>query len=216
MYQPAQQPDPNKNYVPPPPVQHDAPYNPNQPYPDQAHLEYGQPLPPQYNNNVAPEQPYATAPNEAQQQEKIKPASGWNDVWATILWLLNLGAFIGLAVVGVRTYTSYHGVNGTGVQSENAYPGLTFDTSTLKIFGLAGVVGFGISFCYLLIAQAFPRPLIIITFIGSIIVYFAVTIYYFVEHYYSAAIVFLIFACLYVACFFWWRHKIPFATGKSI
>jgi hypothetical protein len=208
MYQPTQQPDPNKNYYPPPPELNQA-YNPNQTYPDQAHLEYGQSLPPQYGNAVAPPPPQ----EGGQPTEKIKPASGWNDIWATILWLLNVGAFIGLAVVGLRTYKSHRGVNGVGVQSENAYPGLTFDTSTFKIFGLSAVVGFGISFLYLILAQMFPRPLIIVTFIGSIIVYFGVTIYYFVQHYYSAAIVFLIFACLYAACFFWWRSRIPFATG---
>ncbi|OAC98451.1 hypothetical protein MUCCIDRAFT_44729 [Mucor lusitanicus CBS 277.49] len=189
MYQPTSQssdPPPNDQhkYYPPPPTFNNN--NNNATYGDQVH------------------QPYTPG-------EKIKPAKGWNDVWATILWLCNLGAFIGLAVVALRTYTSHKG-SYNGVQSENAYPGLTFDTSTLMIFGFSAIVGFGISFLYLIFANMFPRPLIIVTFIGSIIVYFGVTIYYFVKHYYSAAIVFLIFSCLYVACFFWWKSRIPFAT----
>lgn len=59
-----------------------------------------------------------------------------------------------------------------------------------------------------------PGPLIVITFIGSIIVYIGVTAYYFYMRYYSAAIIFLIFSLLYIACFWFWRDKIPFAKGK--
>ncbi|CEP12232.1 hypothetical protein [Parasitella parasitica] len=210
MYQPPTQssdsPNDQHKYYPPPPTM-----SGNNNYQDQAHIEYGQ----QQQMYGQPPPNYGTPPpiqqQPQQQEEKIRPAKRWNDVWATILWLCNLGAFIGLAVVACRTYTSHKG-SYNGVQSENAYPGLTFDTSTLKIFGFSAIVGFGISFLYFIIANLFPKPLIIITFIGSILVYFGVTIYYFVRHYYSAAIVFLIFSCLYVACFFWWRSRIPFAT----
>lgn len=59
-----------------------------------------------------------------------------------------------------------------------------------------------------------PGPLIVITFIASILVYLGATIYYFYMHYYSAAIIFLIFTALYALCFFMWRDRIPFATGK--
>lgn len=215
MYQPTSQssdpPNDQHKYYPPPPTFNN---NNNTAYNDQAHVEYGQQQqsygqqPPNYG---APPPPLDQQQQPYTQGEKIKPAKGWNDVWATILWLCNLGAFIGLAVVALRTYKSHRGAY-NGVQSENAYPGLTFDTSTLMIFGFSAIVGFGISFLYLILANLFPRPLIVVTFIGSIIVYFGVTIYYFVEHYYSAAIVFLIFSCLYVACFFWWKSRIPFAT----
>ena len=127
-----------------PPTQYDAPppgpyYNNNNP----SNMEYGQQ--PGYNA-PPPNQPYTPG------QEKIKPASGWNDVWATVAWLLNLGAFIGLAVVGLRTYKTHQG-SYNGVQSENDVPGLTFDTATFKIFGLSAVVGFGISFLYLILAN---------------------------------------------------------------
>ncbi|CAO3636318.1 unnamed protein product [Cunninghamella echinulata] len=89
---------------------------------------------------------------------------------------------------------------------------MTFDTSTFKIFGLAGVVGFVLSLLYLILVNLIPTLMIYITFILSIIIYFGVTIYYFTQHYYSAAIVFLIFSVLYLFCFFWWRSRIPFAS----
>lgn len=226
MYQQPQ--DGQQQYYPPPPQNGQ---QQQQYYPPPPSGQYNSPPSqynaPQYSNNGynhdgqnLEAQTYSTPPPVAdfnnQQpytggQEKIKPSSGWNDVWATILWLCNLGAFIALAVIGLRTYQGNKGAY-NGVQSDNQVPGLTFDTATFKIFGLSAVVGFGISFLYLIFANMFPGPLIYVTFIGSIIVYFGVTIYYFVAHYYSAAIVFLIFACLYVACFFWWRSRIPFAT----
>jgi hypothetical protein len=136
-------------YYPPPPT---SAYNPQQHpqnYPDQMHdvefgkpqQSYGQPPP----NYVAPQE-------QSGGGEKIKPASGWNDIWAIFLWLANMGAFIGLSVVALSAYSSNRG-SYNGVQSYNDYPGLTFDTSTFAIFGLAGVVGFGISFLYLIITQ---------------------------------------------------------------
>ncbi|KAI8884849.1 DUF580-domain-containing protein [Backusella circina FSU 941] len=218
MYQPdstvPQPPPQQQEYYPPPPPPPQ--YNPEQNgyknqysqnnvqqtyiNTDPSHLEYGQPPP--LNNQVQP---------ETNQNEKIRPSSGFNDVWATILWLLNFAAFIGVSVVALHTYNDHTGST-NGVQSYNAYPGTTFDNDTIKIYGLSGLIGFGMSFLYLLLANAFPKQLIVTTFVGSIIVYFGVTIYYFVRHYYSAAIIFLIFSCLYLACFFFWRHKFAFAT----
>ncbi|CAO3677145.1 unnamed protein product [Rhizopus stolonifer] len=200
MNQQQNYPPPQQGYSPPPTMNQQ-----RYPSPPTMNQQQGyQPPPPNYN---ATQQQYHTE----EPGKGVQPSSGWNDVWATVLWLINLGAFIALAVIAIRTYRNT-GTSYNGVQSQEAYSGLTFDTSTFKIFGLSAIVGFGLSFLYLIIANMFPKPLIIITFIGSIIVYFAVTIYYFVRHYYSAAIVFLIFSCLYVACFFWWRSRIPFAT----
>ncbi|KAI8149418.1 plasma-membrane choline transporter-domain-containing protein [Fennellomyces sp. T-0311] len=187
------------NYYPPPP-------------------QPGYPTPPAYSNaNYATPPPpnpdsYQQPPYHGEQSEKaIRPASGWRDVWALILWLLNLGAFIGVSVLALRTYRSNQSTFGS-VPSQTQYSGAVFGTGAFQIFGLSAVVGFGLSFLYFLLANAFPRFMIIATFIGSIIVYFGVTIYYFTQHYWSAAIVFLIFSCLYLAAFWWWRSRIPFAT----
>jgi hypothetical protein len=144
---------------------------------------------------------------------KVQPSSGFQDVWATIAWLCNMGAFIGLSVVGLRAYGSSRSSYG-GVPSQTPSSGITFDTTAFFIFGLAIVIGFGLSLFYFLLANKFPRPLIKVTFIMSIIFYFGVTFYYFAVGYYSAAIVFLIFSCLYAFMWFAWKSRIPFATGK--
>ncbi|KAI7857161.1 plasma-membrane choline transporter-domain-containing protein [Circinella umbellata] len=166
-----------------------------------------------YNNYATPPPPPDQQPyyHGEQVEKAVRPSSGWKDIWATILWLLNLGAFIGVSVLALRTYHQNSSSFGS-VNSSTQYSGTVFGTGAFQIFGLAAVVGFGLSFLYLLLANAFPRIMIIVTFIGSIIVYFGVTIYYFTQHYYSAAIVFLIFSCLYLLAFWWWRSRIPFAT----
>jgi hypothetical protein len=191
----------------PPPPQHYTAGPPqyasnNQPYDLEAasHGQYG----------VPPIPPSQVAPMSS--DNKVQPSSGFKDAWATLLWLLNMGAFIGLSVVGLRAYNRNRGSYG-GVPSETPASGITFDTTAFFILGLAIVIGFGISVIYFLLANKFPRLLIKVTFLLSILFYFGVTFYYFAVHYYSAAIVFLIFSCLYAFMWFFWKSRIPFATG---
>ncbi|GAA5810436.1 hypothetical protein MFLAVUS_003857 [Mucor flavus] len=197
--------NPYSQQYPPPPQQFAQPpqgYNYNQPPqyyppPNEPHQQV-----PQYNTNTG----YAElgeAPLNA--NDKIRPSSGYKDVWATVLWLCNMAGFIALSVIGLRSFSSSTPSTGPSV-------GLTFDADTVKIFGLAAVVGFGFSFIYLILANLIPGPLILVTFVGSILVYLGVTAYYFYMKYYSAAIIFLIFSVLYMLCFWWWRDRIPFAT----
>lgn len=193
-------PPPSQSYTAGPPQY----YSSNQPY-DQEAAMYGQyGVPPNNSNQVSP----------MSGDSKVQPSSGYKDVWATLLWLLNMGAFIGLSVIGLRAYNQNRSSYG-GVPSETPASGITFDTTTFIILGLAIVIGFGLSIVYFLFANKFPRPLIKITFLLSIIFYFGVTFYYFAARYYSAAIVFLIFSCIYAFMWFFWRTRIPFATGKK-
>ncbi|KAI8381023.1 plasma-membrane choline transporter-domain-containing protein [Radiomyces spectabilis] len=181
---------------PPPQTQYYPPPDYYPPQPPQGHYVYP-------TNNTG----YAEMGQALGEESKIRPSSGWKDIWAIGLWLCNFIAFIAVSVIGIRTFSQHSGPSGG-----NRSPVITFDADTVKMFGYSAIVGFGLSFLYLLLANAFPRPMIISTFVGSIIVYFAVTIYYFYRHYYTAAIIFLIFSCLYLACFWFWRSRIPFAT----
>ncbi|KAF7724750.1 putative choline transporter, neither null mutation nor overexpression affects choline transport [Apophysomyces ossiformis] len=144
-------------------------YNYPQPPP-----QYYTPPPPQsqpgYANNAYGGNGYAELGQPP--QEKIRPSSGFKDIWAAGLWICNLVGFIVLSVIGLRAFSS-----------NQQHPIVTLDANTARIFGYSAIVGFGLSFLYLLLANA-------------IIVYFGVTIYYFARHYYSAAIVFLIFSLM--------------------
>ncbi|SAM00846.1 hypothetical protein [Absidia glauca] len=211
-----QQYQPNQPMYPPPPQPYNANYNNNNNVPPNGYQQ----APPNYGNQYAdnPQNaegqpfPHNKLPFEKEDGGNVKGWRAYKDVWALVLWILNLGAFIGLSVLALQVYSQNHSTTAGGVTSGTQYGGLTFDTSTFKIFGLSAVVGFGLSLLYLILVNTIPKLMIYITFIASIIVYFGVTIYYFTQHYYSAAIVFLIFAVLYLLSFFWWRKRIPFAT----
>jgi hypothetical protein len=107
-------------------------------------MEYGQAHPPPLNNQIQP---------EMHQNEKIRPSSGFNDVWAAILWVLNFAAFIGVSVIALNTFQDHSGST-NGVQSYNEYPGTTFDNDTIQIYGLSAIIGFGMSLLYLILARA--------------------------------------------------------------
>jgi hypothetical protein len=213
------------NYPPPPPAQQD--YNANKTYSEQqAYPPPSQPYssgPPSYSYNNQNYDPEATTYGNYGQpppqqmnmsgDHKVEPSTGFKDVWATVAWLLNMGAFIGLSVIGLRAYNANHSSYG-GVPSQSPSTGITFDTTAFIILGLAVVIGFGLSVLYFLFANKFPRILIKVTFALSILLYFAVTFYYFAVHYYSAAIVFLIFSVIYAFMWFAWKNRIPFATSK--
>lgn len=154
-YPPPPQNGQQQQYYPPPPSgQYNYPPS-QQNAPQYSHNGYnhdGQNLEAPAYTTPPPAADFYNQPPYTAGQEKIKPSSGWNDVWATILWLCNLAAFIALAVIGLMTYDDNKG-SYNGVQSYNQVPGLTFDTTTFLIFGLSAVVGFGISFLYIIFAN---------------------------------------------------------------
>ncbi|KAI8971865.1 plasma-membrane choline transporter-domain-containing protein [Mycotypha africana] len=202
-------PPPIQQQYPPPPQQYASPPQ-----------DYTTMQPPQYYATPTAQPPIAAGYNTnagyselgehpINANDKIRPSSGFKDIWATILWICNMVAFIALSVVGLRSFSLNKGSYG-GMPAQHG--GITLDSDTVKIFGYSAIIAFGFSFLYLILANIFPGPLITITFIGSIIVYLGVTIYYFYMHYYSAAIIFLIFTLLYAFCFWSWRDRIPFAT----
>ncbi|KAI7870122.1 plasma-membrane choline transporter-domain-containing protein [Spinellus fusiger] len=159
--------------------------------------------PPQHQNNYYPPPPQSYAPTSSYAEvgqspdNKIQPSSGWKDVWATVLFVCHLAAFIALSVIGLRTYSTKKGSTG-GTPSGTQYPGITFDTDTVGIFGYSAIIGFGLSIIYLLLVNA-------------ILIYLAVAIYYLYKHYYVAGIIFFVLTVLYMFCYWSWRHKIPFS-----
>lgn len=131
-------PPPQQQGYPPPPQAPSYGYDNNIP-------SYGQQPPPPPNNGY-----YA-----GESQEKaIRPSSGWKDIWAAILWLLNFGAFIGVSVLALRTYSGNQGHTAGGIPSSTQYSGVVFDTDAMRVFGYAAIVGFGLSFLYLMLINA--------------------------------------------------------------
>jgi hypothetical protein len=131
---------------PPPPQQYASPPAGYQAQPPPQY--YPPPQQPMYNTNAG----YAEiGERPANANDKIRPSSGFKDVWATVLWLCNMAAFIALSVIGIRGYSQNKG--STGGTPPKSGSGITFDTDTVKVFGFSVIVGFGLSFLYLIIAN---------------------------------------------------------------
>jgi hypothetical protein len=153
--------DPNcTQQYPPPPQQFAQPpqgYNYNTQPPPQYYPPSADPL--QQGQQNQQNQQYNTNAGYAELGEaplnvndKIRPSSGFKDVWATVLWLCNMAGFIALSVIGLRSFSLNKGSAGGGTVP-NTGSGITFDADTVRIFGYSAIIGFVFSFLYLILAN---------------------------------------------------------------
>jgi hypothetical protein len=63
--------------------------------------------------------------------------------------MLNMGGFIALSVIGLRNIKGSSG----GSSPPSSGGQISLNTDTVKIFGLSAVVGFALSFIYLVVAN---------------------------------------------------------------
>ncbi|KAK9721189.1 putative choline transporter, neither null mutation nor overexpression affects choline transport [Basidiobolus ranarum] len=138
--------------------------------------------------------------------EKFSPQSGFQDVWAAILYWLHLAAFLGISAVSLRSITqTTQNINGSYNQEM-----FTWDNSML-LLGVCAI-GFVLSLIYIILMQKVPGALIKISFFVSVLIYFATAAYYATVRQYFLTAVFAIFGVLYLLAWFWWKSRIPFAT----
>ncbi|KAL7275220.1 pH nine-sensitive protein 1 [Rhizina undulata] len=190
-YIPPQQPYYGQQYPPPPP------------------LEMNQLLPPpQY-----PPQGRAPAPNEQDNTFESKFSISqprWNDLWAAILFIINLFGFVVVSGISLHGYAGSKNVQGGGIYNNRNDFGLS--TNTIILFGFVLAVAFVVSGGYFIAARTYTKQLIWTTGILNVVIGIGTVIYYFIRHYYSAAVIFAIFALFYAFCFYSWRSRIPFAV----
>ncbi|RUS13937.1 plasma-membrane choline transporter-domain-containing protein, partial [Endogone sp. FLAS-F59071] len=182
-------------YAQPPPQQYASPL-------------YAQPssiyAPPQYATD-----PLLNAPRPGKVAENYNPRPKYNDVWATILFFVHLAGFVALSYFSIKTFILHNttpAANG-GVQSQ-----FTLDGKAIALLAVCVVIGFALSIIYLLIMQRWPRAMIMISWIFSIVLYFVAAAFYAYLGSYIAAIIFVIFGIFYALAWFWWKSRIPFAV----
>lgn len=161
----AQQYAPTQQQYPPPPPQYGQQQYPPPPqqYAQPPQGYYNSQQPPQYN--PPPEQPQAVsqpfnqssgyaelgdAPINA--SDKIRPSSGFKDIWAAILWIINFAGFIAMTVIAFNNMKGTSS-GGAPTKSPSGSGQIFLNTEAVKIFGLSAAVGFVLSFGYLLIAN---------------------------------------------------------------
>ncbi|EKD15369.1 uncharacterized protein L3040_001736 [Drepanopeziza brunnea f. sp. 'multigermtubi'] len=164
--------------------------------------------PPKYGNI----QPVNNAPNGNgklsgfEQTFKLDQPK-YNDLWATILFLLTFAGFCAVSGLAIHGYT----VAGTGgiYDDENT---LSLNSNTIILFAFVLLVAFVISAAYFWIIRAFTKQAIWITGILQIVFGVGTAIVYLIRGWYSAGIVYLVFSVFYIICFISWIPRIPFSV----
>jgi hypothetical protein len=191
-----------------------------QPPPQQNQPYYGQP-PPQ---NQQQQQQWAPPPNYESPQKNYQPGEQFqfneafkvskpkfNDLWAGILLILVFGGFVAVSAISISGYSSTKSINGGGI-----YDGTTnnfgLSTNTIVLFAFVLALATVFSYAYVWMARLFPKVFIWVTGILNIVFGFVLAIYMFTRKSYGGAIVFLIFACFTLFCFFTWIPRIPFSA----
>ncbi|KAF9192182.1 putative choline transporter, neither null mutation nor overexpression affects choline transport [Haplosporangium sp. Z 767] len=161
----------------------------------------GQPMtgvmPPSYDGTINPETGLPT---------KFNPKPKYNDLWAFILFLIQLAAFVTLSYFAISKVVEDRRGGSTGPLAG------FFSISGLITLFISIAVGAIFSIAYFLLTQAVPRQVIKVTFAVSIILYLAVALYYLYRRMWLPGIFGLIFGVLYASMWWFWRSRIPFAT----
>ncbi|KAG0043382.1 putative choline transporter, neither null mutation nor overexpression affects choline transport [Gryganskiella cystojenkinii] len=160
----------------------------------------GQPLtgvvPPSYDGTINPDSGLPS---------KFNPKPKYNDLWALVLWLLQLAAFV------VLSYFAISQVRNDNTATIGPTLGI-FSSSGLISLCISIGVGAVVSVLYFILIQAFPRQIIKITFLVSIVVYLAVAVYYLYRRLWIPGIIGLVFGVLYASMWWFWRDRIPFSA----
>ncbi|KAI9296904.1 DUF580-domain-containing protein, partial [Neoconidiobolus thromboides FSU 785] len=131
---------------------------------------------------------------------KFEGKKSFNDVWAAILFIVHLAAFVVLSVFMIRAinFRSFRNSN-DGFGNYNTFIGL----------GSAGVVSGVLGLLYVFLMQLI---LIIISFWFSALLYLAIGAYYIYLRVYVVGVIMMVFAVIYAFLWFSWRSRIPFST----
>ncbi|KAG0013635.1 putative choline transporter, neither null mutation nor overexpression affects choline transport [Entomortierella chlamydospora] len=150
---------------------------------------------------------------------KFNPRPRYTDCWAFVLFIAQLAAFIVLSVFAISKIVD----DANQPAMDYTQPGQTtpyFSGNSNNFFMKQGLIAILIAILigiitaviYFIIAQAFPRQIIKLTFALSIMAQIGIAVYYFVRQEWMPAIFCAVFALLYAACWFFWKSRIPFAT----
>ncbi|GAA5998454.1 Pns1p [Rhodotorula paludigena] len=151
-----------------------------------------------------PPAPQAPQPGLEGKFEDAKPK--WNDLWAALLFIAQLGGFIAIAVISLRALPASEGTGGLGNSNGSA------DTLNASVAWLLSIVcGAGLVFSIGLLAlvRAFTKVILEITLALAVIMSVAYAVYLWVSKMWSGAIIFTIFAVLSIIAYPGMRRRIP-------
>ncbi|KAJ3410813.1 putative choline transporter, neither null mutation nor overexpression affects choline transport [Chytridiales sp. JEL 0842] len=205
------------------------------PPPGQEYIQSTQPAP-QYAPNTTynggygapsypPPQPdpkYYEVPVSSGTAPKIVEKPKVQDVWAIFLFLLFVAGFAVLAAIGIpqaitlftRLNNNTNSVGPASTRTSSSTDTLSIPISTRDIGGLIGsAVGSGLVFSiiWFLLMLKFAGTMIHISYFLTFLIMVASTVYFAFIRQFVAAVIWAIFAVLFIVSYWWIRHKIPFA-----
>ncbi|KAF9921610.1 putative choline transporter, neither null mutation nor overexpression affects choline transport, partial [Linnemannia zychae] len=220
---------PNTGYYPPQP--HQQPYYGAQPQPQYVPLEQqpqwglqpntqqqqqhnyyapqGQPMlsnnmpPPTYDGSINPDSGLPT---------KFNPKPKYNDLWAIVLFAIQLAGFIVLSYFSITNALKDNRLGPGSAPGGSKTLGGLFSTGGLITLCISVGIGAVFSVVYFFLTIAFPTFLIKATLLLSILLYFAVAAYYLYIRMWIIGGIAAIFAVLYAFMWFAWKSRIPFAS----
>jgi len=208
---------------------------PQMPMPNQYGQGYYQPPPPQqgyYGQPVVQDQKIDIKPNNSSDFKKSKiefnEKPKFQDLWATLLHFCTVAITIVIAYVSIKNMnldnlknappsgksTKTNKYSSSSSSSNNYYYKRSKSgTTSIDIITMLGTA-FGaaaiFTFVYMILIQRFAGKMIKGTFILSIILNIIFAVISFLANP-IIGVIMLIFAGLYVLCYFFWKDRIPFA-----
>lgn len=167
---------------------------------------YHQPPPPQ---NAPPSNYNGAPPRQSPSADKWNDKPKYQDVWAAVLYLLNLIALVTVSVISIKRFDWNTQSTNWSASSTN----VLVDNSKLGgMIGMAGGIAIVLAVVYFVLMLKFTRAMIVISYWFNVLYIIAMAVVFFVRGSFIGGIIWAVIAALYVFLWFSWRKRIPFAT----
>jgi len=196
-------------------------YNPQPGYTQPAYNNTGYGAQPQAQPYYSDTQPLASGAPVEPASERTSLSSSvkfpdqyhWRDLPFAVLFYLHLAGIVALFIGGYSNYKNQSkdeeddDIDFIPLKDAEAF------SSLFTIVIICAAVGILFSFGYLAVVKKFAKQLIYGTLLANIFLWLAFALVMFAVGQVFSGIIFLVIAGLNGLCFYFWRHRIPFASA---
>ncbi|PVF93253.1 DUF580-domain-containing protein [Serendipita vermifera] len=161
------------------------------------------------NNPKAGEKGHSAGTYE--EPQRFKPKKKWNDIPFLIFFILTVAGFSAVSGLALWSYSKNSGLGG-GLGGNNTGNSKLLNASTVYLLLVTTAFSLVLTFAYMILLRAFPKPILHVSLILTPFGALAVAIYYFYVKYYSAAIVFVVFVIIFAFVYMGYRKRVPMAA----
>ncbi|KAJ3066751.1 putative choline transporter, neither null mutation nor overexpression affects choline transport [Podochytrium sp. JEL0797] len=196
--------------------------------PQQSYAPPQQPYTPQYAPQYSAPDNSGKNPVPPSNPPQFVDKPKYNDLWATILFVVVMACFVVMAAVGLPyakssfetgVFTLPNGQTSTTTTAKNNGPSSTSTTANLGLrtsdigYLVAASVGAGLAFSitYFFLMMSFAGPMITFSYFVNVCLLLALAAYSFYSGIWIMGIIYIIFAGLTAMSYYWCRSRIPFS-----